>query len=123
MWMDHRAIEEAQMVSTHSPSFIQQFGGTCSPEFSISKLIWLIEHQEQRFENIKGFLELPDYLTWRCTQKPLDTFSRSLCSLVCKWGFDSVKKKWPESFFQKFGLNKVPNLAEKIGGQWFSFTF
>lgn len=105
MWMDHRAKHEAHVISESNHSVLNQFGGVCSPEFSLSKLFWLFRNQRKRFETAQAFMELPDWLTYRCSQfwgNP-EEFPRSLCSVTCKWGYDAINHRWPEDLFQSLG--------------------
>lgn len=121
MWMDHRAVEQAKFITATQHSVIEQFGGTCSPEFSLSKLLWIKKYQPLRFENAIGFMELPDWLSWRCStffnSYSVKTFPRSICSVVCKWGFDAEKHKWRDDLFELIGLNEFVNDKSKIGGK------
>lgn len=93
MWMDHRAIEEASEVTNGSSKVLEQFGGVCSPEFSLSKLLWLRKHQPDRLASAKALFELPDWLVYQCIRGDPEECPRSLCSLTCKWGYDAVSKK------------------------------
>lgn len=89
MWMDHRAIEEADNITKSQSKVLDQFGGTCSPEFTLSKLIWLKQNDPQRFNSAKSFFELPDWLVYKCIGGDPSSCPRSLCSVTCKWGFDA----------------------------------
>lgn len=106
MWIDHRAKLEAKLINQSKNSVLNQFGGICSPEFSLSKLIWLHNNEKNRFNSAKAFMELPDWLCYRCSQwfNYPEEFPRSLCSVVCKWGFDANMNKWNEDLFSYFGL-------------------
>lgn len=118
MWMDHRALDEAQTITETRDAVLEQVGGVCSPEFSLAKLVWLRNKQPQRFANAKAFLELPDYLTWRCLESDefaLLNFRPSNCSLTCKWGFDGEKSKWPQDFYERVGLRELMTNTDRIG--------
>lgn len=89
MWMDHRAIQEAQLVTDSGSKVLEQFGGTCSPEFSLSKLMWLEKNDPKRFKSAASFFELPDWLVYKCIRCKPDLCPRSTCSQVCKWGYNT----------------------------------
>lgn len=91
MWMDHRAIEEANAITNSNSIVLSQFGGACSPEFSLSKIVWLRNNARERFQSCKGLFELPDWLVYRCIGGASADCPRSLCSLVCKWGYQVEK--------------------------------
>lgn len=113
MWMDHRAVKEAQDITNTKHPRLNQAGGICSPEFSLAKILWLKRNRRDVYDRCLCLLELPDYLTWKCLGSvPIDTFSPSICSLVCKWFFEAecdilmydVKK---DKFFEEIGLHDL----------------
>ncbi|CAG2179728.1 unnamed protein product, partial [Oppiella nova] len=57
MWMDHRAITEASLITKTKNEVLQQMGGNASPEYSLSKLLWLKRNDKQRFDEAIGFME------------------------------------------------------------------
>lgn len=116
MWMDHRAVDEAQEISDSGSKVLTQVGGVCSPEFSLSKLVWLKAKDPERFASAKGFFELPDWLVYRCTDFGPELSPRSLCSLVCKWGYDIHGAHCDElrSLFNGDELDMQSKLGSKV---------
>ena len=109
MWMDHRAKEEAKIINQSKNEVLNQFGGTCSPEFSLAKLFWLFRNDRHRFDSAQAFMELSDWLTYRCSEyfgKP-ELFPRSLCCVTCKWGYDSINGKWRGDLFEQIGIINI----------------
>lgn len=92
MWLDHRAVSQAQVISSSCSKVLDQFGGICSPEFSLSKLIWLKENQSLRIQSSNGLFELPDWLVYKCIGDEPALCPRSLCCVTCKWGYDVDNK-------------------------------
>ncbi|XP_027203661.2 FGGY carbohydrate kinase domain-containing protein [Dermatophagoides pteronyssinus] len=121
MWMDHRALKEAELINQTGHQILEQFGGTCSPEFSLSKLIWIYNNESERFRRTKALMELPDWLSYRCSNQwsknQPELFPRSLCSVVCKWGFDAENNKWRSDFFEKLGIKFDESIRMKIGNK------
>ncbi|RWS28152.1 FGGY carbohydrate kinase domain-containing-like protein [Leptotrombidium deliense] len=118
MWMDHRAITEAQQITDSNFEFLKNFGGICSPEFSISKLAWMHKNQFDRFSKAEAFLELPDWLVWRSTQSTENSchlFPRSMCCIGCKWAFDTEANRWSPDFFRALNVQNVSDVKRKIG--------
>ncbi|MFB3896056.1 MAG: FGGY-family carbohydrate kinase [bacterium] len=121
VWMDHRAIDQAQRINATKHKVLRYVGGIISPEMESPKLLWLKENMPAVFKHAGYFFDLPDYLVFRATG---DT-SRSLCSTVCKWtyqghlesepGSDSIGR-WDGSYWTKIG---IPEFAkerfERIG--------
>ncbi|CAH0692211.1 unnamed protein product [Chilo suppressalis] len=115
MWMDHRAQNEADFINKTGHEILQYVGGKVSLEMEMPKLLWLKKHMPQKWLEFGHFFDLPDFLTWKAT----GSFSRSLCSLVCKWNYEcSVdgKRGWNTSFLRGIGLDDLAvNNFEKIG--------
>lgn len=112
VWMDHRAISQAERINATHHRVLDYVGGTISPEMQTPKLLWLKQHMPNTWANAGFFFDLPDFLTWRATQD--DT--RSLCSTVCKWTFMGQEDSWDASYFRTIGLEDLLHHdAEKIG--------
>ena len=103
MWMDHRAKAEADFINTHKHDILNYVGGKVSLEMEIPKLLWLKKNMIDTFQKIHVAFDLPDFLTWRSTGQ----MSRSICSLNCKWNYDSVNQKWPVDYFKMIGLSEL----------------
>ncbi|WP_034944430.1 FGGY-family carbohydrate kinase [Erwinia oleae] len=112
VWMDHRAITQAERINAAQHRVLDYVGGVISPEMQTPKLLWLKQHMPNSWQNIGHLFDLPDFLTWRATQDE----TRSLCSLVCKWTYMGHEKRWDESYFRQIGLEDLlEHEAAKIG--------
>ncbi len=64
------------------------------------KLLWLAENMPRTFAPRRGsFLDLTDFLTWRCT----GSLARSVCTVTCKWTYLAHEQRWDEAFFRAVG--------------------
>lgn len=100
MWMDHRAIAQADRINAGKHSVLAFVGNTISPEMQTPKLLWLKENMSSTWSKAGYFFDLPDFLTWKATGDN----SRSLCSTVCKWTYRGHEGKWDKGFFESIGL-------------------
>lgn len=134
MWMDHRAIGEAFEITRSKVettifmviwlnlwnplknAVLEQMGGNCSPEFSLAKLLWLSRNEKERFNEALAFMELPDWLAWRCSNLDPKDYPRSVCSVVCKWGYDAFNKRWRDDLFKLVGMDEFIKDKSRIGG-------
>lgn len=67
LWMDHRAdVETLRINATHHP-LLRYVGGQVSLEMQCPKLLWIKENLPDSWCKASKFLDLPDYLTYRCT--------------------------------------------------------
>jgi FGGY-family pentulose kinase len=107
VWMDHRAIPEANAINATKHSVLRYVGGVISPEMETPKLLWVKKHLPQAWKRTARFFDLPDFLTYRATGDE----TRSLCSLTCKWtylghrGIDGAG--WDASYFNAIGLGDL----------------
>lgn len=112
VWMDHRAIAQAERINATKHRVLDFVGGIISPEMQTPKLLWLKQHMPTTWANAGYLFDLPDFLTWRATQDA----TRSLCSTVCKWTYLGHEQRWDKSYFQQIGLEDVLEYdAAKIG--------
>lgn len=112
----YRAKAEAEIISSSGHDVLMQFGGICSPEFSISKLFWLYRNDKPRFEAAQAFMELGDWLTYRSSHLfgTPQKFPRSLCCVVCKFGYDAENHKWRDDLFESLGNTELSLLHKTV---------
>ncbi len=108
MWMDHRAIEQAERINSGRHKVLRYVGGTISPEMQPPKLLWIKENLKPTWRSAARFLDLADFMTYRSTG--IDV--RSLCTTVCKWTYLGHRAAWDKSFFESLGMDSLQN---KIG--------
>lgn len=112
LWMDHRAIDQAERINQGSHPVLRYVGGRISPEMETPKLLWLKEHKPQVYRDAWQFFDLTDFLTWRAT----GDLARSTCTVTCKWTYLAHEKKWDQSYFDSIGLGDLAyNSFERIG--------
>lgn len=103
VWMDHRALEQAQRINAGKHSVLDYVGGTISPEMETPKLLWLSENLPESFAAADHFFDLTDYLTWRST----GSLARSICTVTCKWTYLGHERRWDEAYFRAIGLGQL----------------
>jgi FGGY-family pentulose kinase len=109
VWMDHRAIEQADRINAGTYEPLRYVGGTISPEMETPKVLWIKENLSETWREAAHFFDLPDFLTFKAT----NDFGRSLCSLVCKWTYLSHQVKrdalqgWSDDYWSSIGLGDV----------------
>jgi FGGY-family pentulose kinase len=128
VWMDHRAIPEAEAINQTKHPVLRYVGGVISPEMETPKLLWVKKYLPKAWKRTARFFDLPDFLTYRATGDE----TRSLCSTVCKWTYLGHRGPdgagWDASYFKAIGLGdlaaekfkrigtKVRPMGEPIGG-------
>lgn len=103
VWMDHRAIGQAERINALGHDVLKYVGGRISPEMETPKLLWLKENRPETFAKAWQFFDLADYLSWRST----GDLARSTCTLTCKWTYLAHERRWDADYFRKIGLGAL----------------
>jgi FGGY-family pentulose kinase len=114
VWMDHRAIDQANRINAQKHDVLRYVGSTISPEMETPKLLWLKEKLPATWKRAAKFFDLPDFLAYRATKVDV----RSLCTTTCKWTYVEKDGGWSDSFFREAGLGDlVDEKYARIGTQ------
>ncbi|XP_020226317.1 FGGY carbohydrate kinase domain-containing protein isoform X1 [Cajanus cajan] len=127
VWMDHRAVEQAERINSSKSPVLEYCGGAVSPEMEPPKLLWVKENLQESWSMVFRWMDLSDWLSYRATGD--DT--RSLCTTVCKWTYlghahmqhvndkdsrDMEACGWDDDFWEEIGLGDlVEGHHAKIG--------
>lgn len=118
LWLDHRPVDETELINSTKHKLLKYVGGKMSIEMEIPKILWLKNNMSaEQFARCK-FYDLGDALTHLATGNE----ARSFCSTVCKQGYvpigvDNSEKGWQEDFFETIGLEDLSkNNFERMGG-------
>ncbi|KAL9224125.1 hypothetical protein vseg_000193 [Gypsophila vaccaria] len=118
VWMDHRAVKQAEKINASNSPVLQYCGGALSPEMEPPKLLWVKENLKESWSMVFRWMDLSDWLSYRATGD--DT--RSLCTTVCKWTYlghahldqlnegesrDMEACGWDDDFWEEIGLGDL----------------
>ena len=107
LWMDHRAIADAEEINALGGAPLRYVGGVISPEMELPKLRWLKREMPQSWAKAKRFWDLPDWLVHKASGSEV----RSLCSTVCKWSYlgheGQSGEGWDDGFLARIGLEDL----------------
>jgi FGGY-family pentulose kinase len=119
VWLDHRAVAEAEECTASGHRVLDCVGGVMSPEMATPKLMWLKRHMPGSWARAGLLLDLADFLTWRATG---GSTARSACTVTCKWTYLAHERPgWQRDFFAAMGLEDLlergalPEAASPIG--------
>jgi len=118
VWLDHRAIREAEECTATKHRVLDFVGGVMSPEMQTPKLMWLKRHFPDRWARAGYFFDLADYLTWRAS----GSLERSQCTLAAKWTYlGHGRETWRTGYLDQIGIGdmlargRLPGQASPIG--------
>jgi len=103
MWMDHRAMKEAEDINAAGHDVLKYVGGKMSPEMQIPKILWLKKNCRNHYDRAAQFFDLADFLQYKSTGVDI----RSSCTLACKWTYLAHENRWDKSFFEELGLQDL----------------
>ena len=103
VWMDHRALDQAERINATGHDVLRYVGGVISPEMETPKLLWLKENLPQTYAGAWQFFDLADYLSWRAT----GSLDRSTCTVTCKWTYLAHEGRWDPDYFRTIGLGDL----------------
>ncbi len=111
VWMDHRAVEQAERINAGGHDVLAYVGGAVSPEMEMPKLLWLKENRRETFEAARHFFDLTDYLTFRAS----GSLARSSCTVTCKWNYLDHESRWDLGYLAAIGLPELADDLSRIG--------
>lgn len=103
VWMDHRAVDQAERINALGHPVLRYVGDVISPEMETPKLLWLRENLPQTYADAWQFFDLADYLGWRAT----GDLTRSSCTVTCKWTYLAHEDRWDPDYFRGIGLGDL----------------
>ncbi len=107
VWMDHRAVAEAERCTATGHEVLRHVGGVMSPEMAVPKLMWVKRHLPESWARTARVFDLADYLTWKAS----GSNRRSQCTLTCKWTYLAHEEEgWRRDFLAEVGL---PEMLDK----------
>lgn len=116
MWMDVRAIKEAQDLSnTGDPALKYAGHDIVSAEWGTPKLMWLKRNEPEIWEKTEVIADCLDYLIFQMSGQ----WTASVCNCSCKFFYDSNWGGWPTTLYEAAGipeaLDKFPERILKMG--------
>jgi D-ribulokinase len=103
VWMDHRAVGQAERINARGHDVLKYVGGIISPEMETPKLLWLRENRPEVYAEAEHFFDLTDFLTWKAT----GSLARSSCTVTCKWTYLAHEGRWDPDYFHQIGLGDL----------------
>jgi FGGY-family pentulose kinase len=103
VWLDHRALAEADQCTATGHAVLDFIGGVMSPEMQTPKLMWLKRRMPEAWAKARHFFDLADFLTWKAT----GSTARSQCTLTTKWTYLAHDDGWRRDFFSSVGIGDM----------------
>ncbi|OMP71702.1 ribulokinase [Agrobacterium tumefaciens] len=108
VWLDHRAIGEADRLTASGHRVLDFAGKSVSPEMQMPKLMWLKANLPASWARMSFAFDLADFLTWKAT----GSTKRSNCTQTAKWNFLAQENPgWQADYLNLAGLGDLKQRA------------
>ena len=101
VWMDHRALHEADEITAGGYDVLRFVGDRMSPEMETPKLLWLKRNHPATWRAAGRFMDLADYLAWKAS----GVFAASICTLTCKWTWLAHENRFDPAYLEAIGID------------------
>jgi xylulokinase len=112
IWADSRATAECRLITARvgAERLIELAGKPAVPAYTAAKLLWIREHEGDRFAAARKVLLPKDYLRWRLTGVQATDPSDASNTLL----FDVRRRRWSAELSEAMGLpaSVLPDTAE-----------
>jgi FGGY-family pentulose kinase len=120
IWMDIRAVKEAEEITATGHPYLKYAGDWVSPEWMIPKALWFKRHKPDIYKKSAKFIECTDWMTYKLTGK----WTLSLDHIASKWNYVKSEGGFPQDLMEKVGLEdlmekwpkEIKALGEYVGG-------
>src|SRR5512143_2548705 len=111
LWMDERALREADEITRSNSPVLKYSGGKVSPQWMLPKTLWLMRHEKRIFDQAFRIVEQTDFITYRLTGQ----WTLSYNNLVAKWNYANPTGGWPKGFLESVGLAEaIPKWPSRV---------
>ncbi|MDE2125932.1 MAG: FGGY-family carbohydrate kinase [Armatimonadetes bacterium] len=101
VWMDHRALREADEITEGGYDVLKFVGDRMSPEMETPKLLWLKRNHPSTWRAAGRFMDLADFLAWKAS----GVFAASVCTLTCKWTWLAHEHRFDPAYLAAIGID------------------
>ncbi|HAZ64106.1 MAG TPA: hypothetical protein DCZ72_10930 [Armatimonadetes bacterium] len=103
LWMDVRAVKQAERITATGHPRLRFVSGVESPEWMLPKALWLKEEQPEIWAAADLVIECQDWLLHRLTGH----WAAALCQATCKWNYAAPDGGWPSDLLEAVGLEDL----------------
>lgn len=103
LWMDVRAVDQAQRVTKTKHPVLKYVSWVESPEWMIPKALWIKENEPELYECAARVVECTDWLMHKLTGR----WVASLNNVTCKWNYATPEGGWPEDLLRQLGFTDI----------------
>ncbi len=103
LWMDLRAVKEAEVVTKTKHPIMKYVGGIESAEWMIPKAMWLKNNKLDIYNKADKIIECVDWFNYKLTGK----WVASRCNTTCKWNYSDLDGGYPIGLLKKLRISEL----------------
>ncbi|MDR0684890.1 MAG: hypothetical protein LBF83_07155 [Spirochaetaceae bacterium] len=119
LWMDNRAVRQAEKINKTGHEILKYCGGEVSVEWLVPKMMWIRDNEPDIFAKTRHIVEAQDYINHYLT----GNWAASVCQATCKSNYVEEKGGFSANFFEQIGfpeffdkaVTSVLDEAEPVG--------
>jgi ribulose kinase len=100
LWMDNRAIEQAEQINKTAHEILKHCGGEVSVEWLVPKMMWIRDNEPEIFNKADRIVEAEDFVNFYLT----GNWAASVSQAVCKSNYAEEKGGFDTGFFDAIGF-------------------
>lgn len=116
VWMDSRAVKEAEDINATGNPTLSHCGGEVSVEWLIPKVLWFKHNKKEIYDTAYRFVEQLDWFNWMLSGE----WCSSECNATCKANYSHDDGGWNPHYFGNIGLDdykeKIITQVTPVGG-------
>ena len=105
LWMDQRAVREAEEISATGDATLRYVSGVVSPEWMLPKAAWLTRNEPKVYAQSERMVECTDWFMHRLT----GAWTLSLNNVTVKWNYARPDGGWSKALLARIGLADLPD--------------
>lgn len=95
LWMDNRAVVQAEKINKTRHEILKHCGGEVSVEWLVPKMMWIRDNEPELFTRAEHIVEAQDYINYYLT----GNWAASVSQAVCKANYVEEKGGFNRDFF------------------------
>lgn len=103
IWMDIRAVKEAEEIASTGHRYLKYSGDWLSPEWMLPKALWFKRNMPEIYNKADKFIECTDWLTFKLTGK----WTICMNHIASKWNYVKSEGGFPTDLLKQFGLDDL----------------
>jgi FGGY-family pentulose kinase len=105
IWMDVRAHDQAERVTSTGDSILRFVGDIESPEWMIPKAMWIKENEPETYLQADKIVESLDWLNYKLTGR----WVACVNNVTCKWNYATPEGGWSSSLLRELDMEDLPD--------------